>query len=64
MAATVLILYVARLLGLISFPSLDASIPRKINPLPLLYFLNLVSGLGGTQMIKYSSINLRGGIRA
>ncbi|PAV72245.1 hypothetical protein WR25_00062 [Diploscapter pachys] len=52
MAATVLILYVARLLGLISFPSLDSSIPRKINPLPLLYFLNLVSGLGGTQMIN------------
>uniref|UniRef100_A0A1I7X3B4 TPT domain-containing protein n=1 Tax=Heterorhabditis bacteriophora TaxID=37862 RepID=A0A1I7X3B4_HETBA len=34
---------------------LDSSVPYKIFPLPLLYVLNLVSGLGGTQMIKVNA---------
>ncbi|CAD6199178.1 unnamed protein product [Caenorhabditis auriculariae] len=52
MVATVVILYVARLFRIVSFPSFDSSVPRKIMPLPILYFFNLISGLGGTQMIN------------
>ncbi|VDM71304.1 unnamed protein product [Strongylus vulgaris] len=52
MIATVLVLFFARLLRIVSFPSLDSSIPRKIMPLPLLFVLNLVSGLGGTKLIN------------
>ncbi|CAI5442479.1 unnamed protein product [Caenorhabditis angaria] len=52
MLATIAILFIARLFRLVQFPSLDSSIPRKIMPLPLLYFFNLISGLGGTQMIN------------
>lgn len=49
----IVILRLAKLLNLVKFPSMDSSIPRKIFPLPLLYGINLVSGLGGTQLIKY-----------
>ncbi|RCN35754.1 hypothetical protein ANCCAN_18372 [Ancylostoma caninum] len=52
MIATVLVLFCARTLRIVSFPSLDSSIPRKIMPLPLLFVLNLVSGLGGTKLIN------------
>ncbi|VDD87120.1 unnamed protein product [Enterobius vermicularis] len=52
MIASLLILFFGRQLKIISFPPLDTSIPRKIFPLPLIYFLNLVSGLGGTQKIN------------
>uniref|UniRef100_A0A8R1HW70 TPT domain-containing protein n=2 Tax=Caenorhabditis japonica TaxID=281687 RepID=A0A8R1HW70_CAEJA len=52
MAATIGILFLAKLFRIVTFPSLDSSIPRKIMPLPLLYFFNLISGLGGTQMIN------------
>lgn len=52
MIATVAVLFCARVLRIVSFPSLDSSIPRKIMPLPLLFVLNLVSGLGGTKLIK------------
>ncbi|CAJ0606074.1 unnamed protein product [Cylicocyclus nassatus] len=37
---------------IVTFPTLDSSIPRKIMPLPLLFVLNLVSGLGGTKLIN------------
>ncbi|KHJ82249.1 hypothetical protein OESDEN_18059 [Oesophagostomum dentatum] len=52
MVATVIVLFFARILRIVTFPSLDSSIPRKIMPLPLLFVLNLVSGLGGTKLIK------------
>lgn len=52
MLATIVILRLAKLLNIVKFPSIDSSIPRKIFPLPLLYGINVVSGLGGTQMIK------------
>ncbi|KAH7726335.1 SQV-7 protein [Aphelenchoides avenae] len=52
MAATVVILWVGRQVGIITFPRLDSSMPRRIFPLPLFYVLNLVSGLGGTQKIN------------
>ncbi|CAJ0586784.1 unnamed protein product, partial [Mesorhabditis spiculigera] len=52
MLATIVILYIARLFRLVSFPKLDSSVPRKIFPLPLIYVLNLVTGLGGTKAIN------------
>uniref|UniRef100_A0A0M3ISJ8 WAT1-related protein n=1 Tax=Ascaris lumbricoides TaxID=6252 RepID=A0A0M3ISJ8_ASCLU len=52
MLATVSILFVASSFRIVSVPSFDRSIPRKIFPLPLIYVLNLVSGLGGTQKIN------------
>jgi solute carrier family 35 protein len=50
MVATVIILYVCKRLGLLSFPHLDSSVFRKIWPLPLIYVGNLVFGLGGTKV--------------
>eukprot|EP00047_Mylnosiga_fluctuans_P006309 m.246192 g.246192 ORF g.246192 m.246192 type:complete len:314 (-) comp14935_c0_seq1:117-1058(-) len=52
MVFTIFALYLARALGLVSFPGFDGSIIRKVFPLPLLFLLNLVTGLGGTQRIS------------
>ncbi|VDO63028.1 unnamed protein product [Haemonchus placei] len=52
MIATVIVLFLARMLKIVSFPAFDYSIPRKIMPLPLLFVVNLVSGLGGTKLIN------------
>lgn len=51
MAATVVILYISKRLGLLSFPHLDSSVFWKIWPLPFIYMGNLVSGLGGTKVM-------------
>ncbi|KAI1728259.1 triose-phosphate transporter family domain-containing protein [Ditylenchus destructor] len=52
MTVTIVLLSLARECGIVSFPSLDRSTPKKIFPLPVLYAFNLVSGLGGTQKIS------------
>uniref|UniRef100_A0A0R3RSD5 TPT domain-containing protein n=1 Tax=Elaeophora elaphi TaxID=1147741 RepID=A0A0R3RSD5_9BILA len=52
MAATIVVLWFASLLGFVSIPSFDSSVPFKIFPLPIFYVLNLISGLGGTQRIN------------
>ncbi|KAE9546602.1 hypothetical protein FO519_010186 [Halicephalobus sp. NKZ332] len=52
MITIVVILFLAKRIGLLSFPDIDMSIPRKIFPLPLFFVVNLVSGLGGTQKIS------------
>ncbi|VDK45591.1 unnamed protein product [Anisakis simplex] len=52
MLATIVILFGASSLGLIKLPIFDRSIARKIFPLPLIYVLNLISGLGGTQKLN------------
>uniref|UniRef100_A0A4W6FQB3 Solute carrier family 35 member D1 n=1 Tax=Lates calcarifer TaxID=8187 RepID=A0A4W6FQB3_LATCA len=52
MLATIVVLGIGKMLGIISFPGLDLSIPRKMFPLPLLYVGNQISGLFGTQRLN------------
>ncbi|KAI6174810.1 TPT domain-containing protein [Aphelenchoides bicaudatus] len=52
MIVTVICLYIASKCSLITLPRLGMSVPKKIFPLPLLFFISLVSGLGGTQKIS------------
>ncbi|XP_019965224.2 nucleotide sugar transporter SLC35D1-like [Paralichthys olivaceus] len=52
MLATVVVLRMGRMLGIISFPDMDLSIPGKMFPLPLLYVGNQISGLFGTQRLN------------
>lgn len=52
MAATIVILYISKRLGLLTFPQLDSSVFRKIWPLPVIYIGNLVFGLGGTKELS------------
>ncbi|KAM9791079.1 solute carrier family 35 member D2-like protein isoform 1-T1 [Syngnathus typhle] len=52
MLATVVLLRVGKMLGVISFPDMNSSIPRKLFPLPLLHAGNQISGLFGTQRLN------------
>lgn len=52
MLATIVVLRTLKMWGVISFPDLDLSIPRKMFPLPLLYVGNQISGLFGTQRLN------------
>lgn len=51
MTAGIVVLYTAKKFGVISFPSFTCDTPRKIFPLPLIYFANMMFGLGGTQAL-------------
>nr|XP_005002990.2 UDP-N-acetylglucosamine/UDP-glucose/GDP-mannose transporter isoform X2 [Cavia porcellus] len=52
MAATIMILYVAKLNKIIHFPDFDKKIPVKLFPLPLLYVGNHLSGLSSTSKLS------------
>lgn len=52
MAASIVVLGLAKQLGIISFPNLAADTGRKIFPLPLIYLGNMMFGLGGTQALS------------
>uniref|UniRef100_A0A0N4ZBK9 UDENN domain-containing protein n=1 Tax=Parastrongyloides trichosuri TaxID=131310 RepID=A0A0N4ZBK9_PARTI len=52
MAATIIILYVGSFRKTYTLPKCDYSTVRKIFPLPLIYLVNLITGLGGTQKIN------------
>ncbi|KAM6160914.1 nucleotide sugar transporter SLC35D2 [Erethizon dorsatum] len=52
MAATIMILYVAKLNKIIHFPDFDKRIPVKLFPLPLLYVGNHLSGLSSTSKLS------------
>ncbi|CAK8676006.1 unnamed protein product [Clavelina lepadiformis] len=52
MIAAVFILMFGKFFKLVSFPDFHRSTILKIQPLPLLYFGNLVCGLGGTKQIS------------
>lgn len=52
MITTIIVLYIGRLLCIITFPSFNFDVPYKIWPLPIFYAGNLVCGLGGTKHIS------------
>jgi len=52
MIASLLVLGTARASGIITFPSFQRDTLRKIFPLPLIFFLNLVCGLGSTKTLN------------
>ncbi|ELU11014.1 hypothetical protein CAPTEDRAFT_120590 [Capitella teleta] len=52
MVATVVVLFLAKILKIVSFPGFSRDLPRKIWPLPLIFLANLVFGLGGTKRIN------------
>ncbi|XP_055297146.1 UDP-sugar transporter UST74c-like [Sitodiplosis mosellana] len=49
LAAAIIVLYVGKQMDVITFPDFKSDIPRKMMPLPILHFGNMVTGLGGTK---------------
>ena len=52
MSATVVVLFVAKKLRIVDYPSFSLEIVPKIWPLPLMYVGNLIFGLGGTKRLR------------
>ncbi|XP_050301217.1 UDP-sugar transporter UST74c [Anthonomus grandis grandis] len=52
MTATIVVLFLAKKLRIVSFPSFDLSTFGKIFPLPLIYIGNMLFGLGGTKELS------------
>ncbi|KAM4054222.1 nucleotide sugar transporter SLC35D2 [Anomaloglossus baeobatrachus] len=52
MGFTLLILYIGKVRGIITFPDFDRDVPRKLFPLPLLYIGNHLTGLASTQKLS------------
>ena len=49
---TIFLLYAARLCGVINFLPLSEKVVKAVFPLPLIFMLNTLSGLGGTQSLN------------
>lgn len=49
LAAAIIVLYAGKQLNVITFPAFKSDIPRKLMPLPIFHFGNMVTGLGSTQ---------------
>ncbi|XP_018571515.1 UDP-sugar transporter UST74c [Anoplophora glabripennis] len=52
MIATIVVLFVAKKLRIVNFPSFELSTFGKIFPLPLIYIGNMFFGLGGTKQLS------------
>lgn len=52
MITTIVVLRTAKALGIVTYPDSDHSIFGELMPLPLLYFLNMIFGLGGTKNLS------------
>lgn len=52
MISTILVLWISKKLGYLSFPALQRDTVKKIWPLPLIYAGNMMTGLGGTQQLR------------
>jgi len=52
MVASIFVLSMAKILGLVTFPDITRETPKKVFPLPLIYFGNLVFGLGSTKTLN------------
>ncbi|KJE92144.1 solute carrier family 35 [Capsaspora owczarzaki ATCC 30864] len=50
--STVVSIGIAKQLGYVSFPSFSFAVVRQTHPLPLVFLVNTVTGLGGTKMIN------------
>ncbi|CBY32247.1 unnamed protein product [Oikopleura dioica] len=52
MACTIVVLFIAKLLGFVSFPRLSRDLPRRIFPLPIFTLANSLLGLNATQALS------------
>jgi solute carrier family 35 len=52
MVASIVVLYSAKKLKLVSYPSYSNDLVKKIFPLPLFYLGNMIFGLGGTKALS------------
>lgn len=52
MLASIIVLFMAKRLRIVSYPNLTWETPSKLYPLPLIYLGNMMFGLGGTQALN------------
>ncbi|CAF1014075.1 unnamed protein product, partial [Didymodactylos carnosus] len=52
LAVSAVILYCLRCMNLVHFPNLSKNVVRQIMPLPIVFFGNLLFGLGSTQAVS------------
>ncbi len=55
MVATLVFLGGAKAAGLLSFPDTNLAVLRQVFPLPLIFILNLLTGLASTKALKWVS---------
>lgn len=52
LSASIILLYLAKQLKIVSYPDFSSDIVKQIFPLPLIYLGNMMFGLGGTQALS------------